>query len=278
MALRTLQLGQDIPVRDRDNPPGLAGFSCPSEDGVLFGSVYYAEGKGNPTILICHGFPGFEKNCDLAQALRQAGFNVVTFSYRGAWGSRGIFTFAGTAWDVANVTRHVLHRKLPFPDRFDANTVIPIGFSMGAFSALRAAAACPEIRSLGLVGVWNIGRDAEASRTDHALKERLDRLLIGAGCLEGTTRAALWNEILWRTEEFDIRRDALSCGGKRILLLGAAQDESVPGDVHQRPLADLLRRVGAEVTERLLPGDHSFSAHRWAMVGAVLNWLGTLGD
>ena len=44
-----------------------------------------------------------------------------------------------------------------------------------------------------------------------------------------------------------------------------------------RPLADLLRRVGAEVTERILPGDHSFSAHRWAMVGAVLDWLGALG-
>ena len=82
----------------------LAGFSCPSDDGVLFGSVYYAEGKGNPTILICHGFPGLEKNCDLAQTLHQARFNVITFSYRGAWGSRGVFTFAGTAWDVANIT------------------------------------------------------------------------------------------------------------------------------------------------------------------------------
>lgn len=275
--MRPLHLGQDLPVRDRENPPGLAGFSCPSEDGVLFGSVYYAEGKGNPTVLLCHGFPGLEKNCDLAQTLRQAGFNVVVFSYRGAGGSRGVFTFAGTARDVASVTHHVLRRKLPLPERFDAGTVIPIGFSMGAFSALRAAAAQPELRDLGLIGVWNIGRDAEASRTDRPLKERLDRLLAGAGCLEGTTRAALWNEILWKTEEFDLRRDALSCGGKRVLLLGAAEDESVPEGLHQRPLADLLRRSGAEVTERMLPGDHAFSAQRWAMAKVVLEWLAALG-
>lgn len=275
--MRAREPGRDLPVRDRENPPGIAGFSCPSEDGVLFGSVYYAEGVANPTILLCHGFPGLDKNCDLAHELRRAGFNVVVFSYRGAWGSRGAFTFVGTVRDVANMTRHILRRKLPLPERFDGATVVPIGFSMGAFSALRAAAALPELRDVGLIGVWNIGLDVEKSRADAALKERLDRLLAGAGCLEGTTRAALWNELLWRPEEFDLRHDALSCGGKRILLLGAAEDEAVPVETHQRPLADLLRRAGAEVSERIVPGDHAFSAQRWEMTRGVLGWLEGLG-
>ncbi|MDO8912512.1 MAG: hypothetical protein Q8N10_08825 [Phenylobacterium sp.] len=32
---------------------------------------------------------GNEKNLDLAQAVRRAGWNAVTFNYRGSWGSPG---------------------------------------------------------------------------------------------------------------------------------------------------------------------------------------------
>ena len=38
-------------------------------------------------VLLLHGFPGNEKNLDLAQDLRADGFNVLFFHYRGAWGS-----------------------------------------------------------------------------------------------------------------------------------------------------------------------------------------------
>ena len=64
----------------------------PSGGVEINGVAYLAAGPGpHPTIVICHGWPGNEKNLDLAQALRRAGWNAITFNYRGAWGSPGAF-------------------------------------------------------------------------------------------------------------------------------------------------------------------------------------------
>ena len=41
-----------------------------------------------------HGLPGNERNLDLAQAIRRAGWDVLTFTYRGAWGSPGDFSIS----------------------------------------------------------------------------------------------------------------------------------------------------------------------------------------
>jgi predicted alpha/beta-fold hydrolase len=58
----------------------------PSHGLPINGVVYQAAGAGlHPTIVICHGLPGNEKNLDLAQAVRRAGWNAVTFNYRGSW-------------------------------------------------------------------------------------------------------------------------------------------------------------------------------------------------
>ncbi|MEJ0065551.1 MAG: hypothetical protein WDM85_08965 [Caulobacteraceae bacterium] len=44
-------------------------------------------------MLLLHGFPGNEQNLDLARAMQREGWNVLTMHYRGAWGSRGDYSF-----------------------------------------------------------------------------------------------------------------------------------------------------------------------------------------
>jgi pimeloyl-ACP methyl ester carboxylesterase len=49
--------------------------------------LYIAAGEGpHPNVLLLHGLPGNEQNIDLAQSMRRAGWNVLTFHYRGSWG------------------------------------------------------------------------------------------------------------------------------------------------------------------------------------------------
>ena len=76
------------PVRDPKHPARMEVLHIPSGGVALNGVAYLAAGAGpHPTLLIMHGLPGNEKNLDLAQAVRRAGWNAVTFSYRGSWGS-----------------------------------------------------------------------------------------------------------------------------------------------------------------------------------------------
>jgi len=80
----------DPPV-DRAHPASMTVLHLPSHGVLINGLVYSPAGAGpHPTLVICHGLPGNEKNLDLAQAVRRAGWNAVTFNYRGSWAVRGV--------------------------------------------------------------------------------------------------------------------------------------------------------------------------------------------
>jgi len=67
----------------------------------MYSVIYIASGAGpHPTVLMLHGFPGNEKNLDLAYSVRRAGWNVLAPFYRGAWGSGGTFSFTHTLEDA----------------------------------------------------------------------------------------------------------------------------------------------------------------------------------
>ena len=72
--------------------PDLHGILIPGRRGRLLSVLYTAAGEGlHPTVLLLHGIPGWERNLDLAQALRRVGFCVATFHYSGSWGADGEF-------------------------------------------------------------------------------------------------------------------------------------------------------------------------------------------
>src|SRR3569833_2546426 len=90
----------DPPI-DKAQPPAMAYVRIPSGGDLINGVLYTASGAGpHPTLLLLHGFPGNEQNLDLAQAVRRAGWNVLTLHYRGSWGSEGKFSFAISAEDA----------------------------------------------------------------------------------------------------------------------------------------------------------------------------------
>jgi pimeloyl-ACP methyl ester carboxylesterase len=67
-------------------------FQIPSHGAMLNAFVYIAAGVGpHPAVVLLHGFPGNERNLDLAQDMRRAGWDVLYFNYRGSWGSPGDF-------------------------------------------------------------------------------------------------------------------------------------------------------------------------------------------
>lgn len=75
------------PIPDKQFPAKMAVLHIPSHGVAINGIAYILEGPGpHPVLVICHGLPGNEKNLDLAQAVRRAGWVAVTFNYRGSWG------------------------------------------------------------------------------------------------------------------------------------------------------------------------------------------------
>ena len=89
------------PAPDPAHPPRSAQVLVPSHEMGMNGLFYLAGGPGpHPTLILLHGFPGNEQNLDLAQAVRRAGWNVLTLHYRGTWGSPGDFSIVHALEDT----------------------------------------------------------------------------------------------------------------------------------------------------------------------------------
>src|SRR5580704_2144070 len=89
------------PAPDPAHPAFSVEMTAPSHGETLFGIFYGAAGAGDhPTVVLLHGFPGYEQNLDLAQAIRRAGWNVLALHYRGSWGVGGDFSLAHAMEDA----------------------------------------------------------------------------------------------------------------------------------------------------------------------------------
>lgn len=266
----------DMPVRDTANPMALVELHFRSGGARLNGLLYLAPGRGpHPTVALLHGYPGNERNLDLAQAVRRAGMNVLFFHYRGAWGSGGDFTFDNAQADVAAALRFLRDPATAARHRVDGRRLALVGHSMGGWLALRAAAADPAVACAAGLEFWDAGRDGVAMRTDTASRREFlaytaDVTAPGGPLRSAAGAAALVQSLLNRGEEWALARTAPALRTRPVLLLDNTANAS------HAPLADALRRAGnARVTTHVWPTDHSFSDRRVGLARAVIDWLRT---
>ncbi len=257
-------------------PAALVETAFVVEGARLNTIVYQAQGEGpHPTVVLLHGMPGNERNLDLAQALRRAGWNVVFFHYRGAWGSGGTFSFGNVLDDVAAVVGIVTAPEWAAAHRVDPARVALVGHSMGGFAALRAGADLAAVECIASLAGANFGGFAAAlgdAETRAGFEAALDRW---SGPLRTRGGAALVDEIATRPERFDTLRQAPALASKHLLLLAGSADADTPPVQHHDPLVAALRAAGASdlETEVFEGADHSFSAHRVAISRRVASWL-----
>ena len=66
---------------DKKSPAALKELQFPSSGSLMQGFMYKANGKQkHPTLILLHGYPGNDRNLDLAQIVRAHGWNVVYWS------------------------------------------------------------------------------------------------------------------------------------------------------------------------------------------------------
>src|SRR5689334_7817465 len=137
------------PPADKAHPARMEVLHIPSGGVEINGVAYIPAGAGpHPVAVVLHGLPGNEKNLDLAQALRRAGWTVVTFNYRGAWGSPGAFSFRGNLDDARAVLAYVRKADVAAKLAADPKRIVVMGHSMGGWVTSQVTGSDP-----GLAGV-----------------------------------------------------------------------------------------------------------------------------
>src|SRR6201993_2914358 len=101
-------------------PASMQTFQIPSHGALLNAFVYVAAGPGpHPAVVLLHGFPGNERNLDLAQDMRKAGWDVLYFDYRGSWGTPGDYSFTHSIEDTAATVAYLRQPEVAKSLRLD---------------------------------------------------------------------------------------------------------------------------------------------------------------
>src|SRR5580700_7367479 len=132
------------PMPDTAHSARMDVLHIPSHGETINGIAYVAAGAGeHPAVVLLHGLPGNEKNLDLAQAMRRAGWTVVTFNYRGSWGSPGVYSFKGNLQDAAAVLAYLRTPDVAAKLQIDPAHMVLMGHSMGGWVTAATAARDP---------------------------------------------------------------------------------------------------------------------------------------
>ena len=274
------------PAPDEAAPAAMESFQLPSHGALLNALVYVAAGAGpHPTVLLLHGFPGNERNLDIAQTLRRAGYDVLFFDYRGSWGSPGDFSFVHSIEDTEAAIAYLRTPANAAKLRVDPRNLILIGHSMGGMITAVVAAHDPSLRAAGLISAANMaGRTLPAVQAHQgaAALPQIAKALAANGMapLAGCTPESLAKELLanasaWNLPDLASKIAAGTAGVPRPVLVISSDDGNTPAT---DALVANLRKLGdTGVTATHIPTDHSYSDHRIALQQAILDFLTTLG-
>ncbi len=257
------------PLPDKAHPAGMTVLHIPSHGVEMNGIIYTPPGAGpHPTLVICHGLPGNEKNLDLAQAVRRAGWNAVTFNYRGSWGSPGVFRFAQNLEDADAVLAY-----LRLPDNaarlgVDTRRIALAGHSMGGWVTVHTASHDHELIGAILISAADMGSLAAAPR------ERIVAMMAeNREALAGVTPESMADEVRNHGKAFGFATAYAGLANTPLLVLSA--------DDGLAPMTDeLVKAVAAEGNKRVkaihAATDHGWSDHRIFLETTIINWLAGL--
>jgi pimeloyl-ACP methyl ester carboxylesterase len=254
------------PAPDKDHPARMEVLHIPSHGLLLNGIAYIAAGAGeHPVVVLLHGLPGNEKNLDLAQAIRRAGWTVVTFNYRGSWGTPGNFRFAQNLEDADAALAFVRDPANAKRLGLDPRRIVIIGHSMGGWVAINTAAHDKDV--IGLVSI----SAADMTRLAGAPEPIREHVMAGnMESLAGVTAQSMAADVATLGPQLGFKAAADGLVGKPYLELTA--DDGLAADTDA--LAAAIRAKGGhQVTALHVATDHTWDDHRIALEAAVIGWL-----
>ena len=247
--------------QDSISPAGIEELQINSSGSLIYGFEYTANGKKlHPTIIFMHGLPGNERNLDIAQNLRRAGYNTVFFNYRGSWGSEGKYSFANSIQDVDAVINHITDSANQERFKVDPKRIALVGHSLGAGIALLEGLNNKRVKAVVGISVFNpftIFQGPQAPGNLIGLKEYLSTL----GMLKTDPNIYL-QDILDKVNDYNIEK-MVSETNKPVLIIDEQKNNIYFGQYSDKK----------NLTYRIWDTDLAFTNRRIALSNELKDWL-----
>lgn len=252
---------------DKNSPAGSIELFIPSDNSLLAGFIYRANGpEKHPTLLLLHGYPGNERNLDIAQVVRAHGWNVIYFDYRGSWGSQGKFSFKNCVEDVVNVVGFC--KKYQDSLKIDTSNIVLFGHSMGGWVCLKALQQLPTIKKGFALSTWNIADDYKKVLTEKEVFKLANGPNTGDNYFVlNVSLKELFSPVIQNRDYFNLINDGKALADKQIVLL----DEYYKN----KQIAETLKvaNKSSYFDYEVWQTDHPFTNKRVSLINKVLEFL-----
>jgi hypothetical protein len=233
-----------------------------SDGHTLLGRVYRPDAPGkHPAVALCHGFPGDERNTDLAEEMALNGTAFLLFYYRGAWGSEGEYSFRWLEVSARDALRHL--KGLPY---VDPDRVGIIGYSMGTLPAVVTLGEGVVKAGVFMSPFADYGMLAPDEVIDYVASTNFE---LGKGKLNAPSVESYRDDIVWVREERNILALIKGVDVPVLFVVGSA-DKLLPPE-HSKALSE-----AANEPKRLVViegANHLYSDHRIPLIEAVMAWF-----
>jgi len=249
---------------DNSSPAGFIELAIASGTSTMQGFIYKANGaQKHPTLLLLHGFPGNERNLDLAQVVRAHGWNVIYFNYRGSWGSQGKFSFKNCVEDVVNVVGFC--KKYQDSLQIDTSNIVLFGHSMGGWVCLKALQKLPNVKKGFALSTWNIYGDFKNVKTKQQINDKV-KAEGGDIFVLNTPTKVIFESVVNEPNYFNLANDARALSDKQIIML----DEH---SYNKEIAASIKNSTKSYFDYEVWQTDHPFTNKRISLMNMVLAFL-----
>lgn len=232
----------------------------PSKGEKIYAEFYSFPKR--PLVVMCHGFPGTNRNDAVAKALAKQKINVLNIKYRGVEESSGVFGFVNAIEDVFSVVEYSKQLDI------DHSKIGLFGYSTGVVYMAYAATKLKDDISLAIFLSPNI--DLEKTWTTY----KDPNGFTAKDFFEDSTKIARGNPDDWWAEHEVLKKDfnptefmsKIECP---VLCVHAVEDEELPS-FH----VELLRKLNNKIKiVSVKDTDHYFKGKLSLMTGTICNFV-----
>ncbi len=231
----------------------------------IYSRIFRPAGGDNcPLVILFHGLPGNETNLDIAYALREEGYAVLTPNYNGCWGSRGSYRLQNIPENVDTILKHVF--SVPFLKTWgiDPERVGAVGHSIGGWASLITPKIDKRIKAIAaLAPVIDFDRIRISAR------DLAPEFIIP---LKDITVEQLIEGWTWAGKEWSPFDTIKKMGDQSLMLVAATEDEILfPESCLE--LYNQVKAAGRDAEFWVLHTDHSFVSERKKLRNLVVDYM-----
>ncbi|HSG44535.1 MAG TPA: hypothetical protein VLA72_15410 [Anaerolineales bacterium] len=247
-----------------------------SIDNLIKGYFFPSPGN-NPiaTVLFLQGFPGIEGDELICARLARENVNVLTFNYRGTFGSAGHFSFSNAVVDIGAALQFIRQPQLQNTYSIESNKIVLGGWSFGSGIVFAGAVREPEVRKIFTISGRDFSKEARKIEQEPEYAQEATINLAAIRVPKGPVnyRDGLLSDLVENKETFEIERQIPYLIDRDILLIGGWDDEISAIEDHILPVYRSLSKQGIKVSIEAFQDDHEFSQSKDKITQVIANWL-----